>query len=81
MERAGILGQMNIIQLLVVALFAAILISLGTALVHLTRGSGDSRKMARALTVRIALSIGLFILLMIAWWTGVITPHGLHGER
>jgi hypothetical protein len=71
---------MNIIALLVIAIFVAIVISLGTALFHLTRGggAGDSRKMARALTVRIALSLGLFILLMLAWWAGIITPHGLH---
>jgi hypothetical protein len=72
---------MNIIELLVLAIFGAILISLGTALVHLTRGAGDSRKMARALTVRIALSLGLFVLLMVAWWAGLITPHGLHVAR
>jgi cytochrome bd-type quinol oxidase subunit 2 len=68
----------NIIALLVIALFVAIVISLGTALFHLARGAGDSRKMARALTVRIALSLGLFILLMVAWWAGIISPHGLH---
>ena len=33
--------------------------------------------MARALTVRIALSLGLFALIMIAWYAGLITPHGL----
>ncbi len=69
---------MNLIALLVIALFVAIVISLGTALFHLASGAGDSRKMVRALTVRIALSLGLFILLMVAWWAGIISPHGLH---
>jgi hypothetical protein len=31
--------------------------------------------MARALTVRIGLSVVLFILLMLAWWMGYISPH------
>jgi Flp pilus assembly protein protease CpaA len=68
---------MNVVTLLVIVLFGAIVVSLGTALFHLSRGAGDSKKMARALTVRIALSIGLFILLMVAWWAGIIRPHGL----
>lgn len=71
---------MNIISWLVIGLFVAIVFSLGSALFHLSR-PGDSKKMARALTVRIALSIGLFILLMLAWWAGIITPHGLTSAR
>ncbi|MDE2451097.1 MAG: DUF2909 domain-containing protein, partial [Gammaproteobacteria bacterium] len=37
----------------------------------------DSAKLARALTVRIVLSLALFALIMIAWFAGVITPHGI----
>jgi hypothetical protein len=33
--------------------------------------------MARALSVRIGLSIALFVLLMIAWYFGGISPHGV----
>lgn len=44
---------------------------------HLSRGQGDSQKLARALTWRIGLSIALFLLLMIAWYTGLIAPHGV----
>jgi len=68
-----------IFRLVVLGLFVAIVVSLGSALRHLTRGSGpeDSRKMARALTIRISLSLGLILLLLIAWYFGLITPHGL----
>jgi hypothetical protein len=31
----------------------------------------------RALTVRIALSLLLFVLLLLAWHAGLIAPHGL----
>jgi hypothetical protein len=61
----------------ILGLLAAIVISLGTALYHLGSGKGDSNKMLRALTVRIALSLVLFALLMIAWRTGLISPRGL----
>jgi succinate dehydrogenase/fumarate reductase cytochrome b subunit len=68
-----------ITRLVVLGIFLAIVVSLGSALRHLTRGSGaeDSRKMARALTIRISLSIGLLLLLLVAWYFGLVTPHGL----
>jgi hypothetical protein len=69
--------DMELIRVLVFCLMAAILASLGTALYHLSTGKRDSSKMLRALTWRIALSIALFVLLMIAWRAGYITPRGL----
>jgi hypothetical protein len=68
---------MDLIRLVILGLFAAIVASLGTALYHLSSGKGDSGKLLRALTVRIALSLLLFLLLMIAWRTGLMTPRGL----
>lgn len=68
---------MELIRILIFGLLAAIIASLGIALYHLSTGRGDSRKMLRALTIRISLSIVLFVLLMIAWRAGLITPHGL----
>jgi Protein of unknown function (DUF2909) len=70
-------GPMELIRILIFCLLAAILASLGTALYHLSTGRGDSNKMLRALTLRIVLSIALFLLLLIAWHAGYITPHGL----
>ena len=64
------------IRYLILAGLLAIVLSLGSALVHLVRGKGDSKKMARALTIRVGLSILLFVLLLVAWWLGWIQPHG-----
>ena len=68
-----------LIWVLILGTLAAIVVSLGSGLFHLSRGRGeeDSRKMARALTVRITLSLLLFALLMIAWYFGLISPHGV----
>jgi hypothetical protein len=68
-----------VIWVLILGTLAAIVVSLGSGLFHLSRGRGeeDSRKMARALTVRITLSLLLFALLMIAWYFGLISPHGV----
>ncbi len=40
---------------------------------------GRSLSLARALTVRIGISVLFFVLLMLAWWAGIIKPHGLGG--
>ena len=68
---------MDPVKLLVIAVLIAIVASLGTALYHLATGHGDSGKMVRSLTLRVALSVALFLLLMIAWRLGWIHPHGL----
>jgi hypothetical protein len=68
----------SLLRLLVIGLLIAIVVSLGSALRHLSRGTReDSRKMARALTIRISLSLALFALLIIAWYMGLIAPHAL----
>ncbi len=65
------------IKILIVACLLAIVASLGTGMFHLVKDKGDSKRMANALTVRIALSVALFVLLFIAWKQGLIQPHGI----
>ena len=67
---------MEPIKILVLVVLFAIVFSLGSALFHLARGTGDSKKMVRALSVRVGLSLALFILLMAAWYAGIIQPTG-----
>jgi hypothetical protein len=73
----------SLLRLVVVLVLIAIVVSLGSALYQLTRGPGGeaSAKMARALTIRIGLSVALFLLLMLAWYAGLISPHGLSPPR
>jgi hypothetical protein len=67
-----------ILEVVVLIALAAIVVSLGSALYHLSRGTQqDSAKLVRALTIRITLSLALFALIMIAWYAGLITPHGV----
>ncbi len=63
-------------RLLILAALLGIVFSLGSALVRLVRDKGESKKMARALTIRVGLSVLLFVLLMVAWWLGWIQPRG-----
>ena len=67
-----------LVRLLILASLAGIVASLGFGLFHLSRGRAeDSRQLARALTIRITLSLVLFALLMLAWYLGLISPHTL----
>lgn len=68
---------MELIKPLIVIVLVAIVISLGSALFHLSSGKGDSKKMLRSLTVRIGLSVALFVLILLASKFGLITPHGV----
>jgi hypothetical protein len=65
------------IKLLIILVLAAIVASLGSGLFHLVRDEGRSKRMVNALTVRIALSVLLFVLLFVAWRSGLIAPHGI----
>ena len=68
----------RLVWLLVVACLVTVIVSLGLGLYHLSRGTPqDSDKLLRALTVRIAVSLVLFALLMLAWHFGLIAPHPL----
>ena len=68
----------RLVWLLVFACLVGIVGSLGAGLYHLSRGTPEgSARLARALTVRIGLSLLLFLLLMLAWYFGIIAPHTL----
>lgn len=64
-------------HLLIYILIGLILFSLFGALAFLVRDRGRGDRAVRALTWRIGLSIALFLILMAAYWSGLIPPHGL----
>ncbi|MBV8658571.1 MAG: twin transmembrane helix small protein [Burkholderiales bacterium] len=66
-------------KVIVVLLILCILAALGTALYSLMRHQGDSKRTVKALTVRIGLSIFLFVLLLLSYKAGLVHPHNLHG--
>jgi Protein of unknown function (DUF2909) len=70
------------IKIILIAVFLMIIFSLGSALYHLAthKDEGSSQKTAKALTVRIGLSMLLFLFVCILLLTGVIKPHGI-GSR
>ncbi len=65
------------IKLLIVIVFLAIIVSLGSGLFALVDDKGKSKRLVNSLTVRISLSVFLFALLIIAYMNGLIQPHGI----
>jgi uncharacterized membrane protein YcjF (UPF0283 family) len=68
-----------LIKTIAIIVFLAVVISLGKALFHLVKAKDEeqSRKTARALTYRIGISLGLFILLALALLLGLYQPTGI----
>ena len=65
-------------RIFVIAMLVLIVGSLASALWFLIRDKGNSDRTVKALTVRISLSIGLFLLLMSGYYFGLIPKTGLH---
>lgn len=66
-----------IIKIIVLLLLALILISLGAGMFSLIKDGGKPDRTVKFLTIRIILSIALFILLGLAFFFGWIQPHGI----
>lgn len=62
-------------KILIIALLIAIVVSMAHAMFTMTSGPSDSKRMVQALTIRVALSLSLFAILMIGWYLGWLQPH------
>lgn len=62
-------------RLIIVVAFIGILLSLGSALVFLVRDRGTTGRTVNALTVRVGLSVALFLFILFAYWMGWIEPR------
>jgi hypothetical protein len=67
------------LKIIIVLILLVIIASLGSALYHLATDKEKTAKTARALTWRIGLSMGLFLLLIAAFASGLIQPHSFSG--
>jgi hypothetical protein len=64
-------------HLIVIVAFLGILASLGSALIYLMRDKGSTDRTVNALTVRVGLSIALFLFVLFAHHMGWIQATGL----
>ena len=66
-----------LIKFLIVFILIAILVSLGAGFFFLLFDRGQSKHMVNSLTVRVGLSVALFVMLFVAWYFDVLQPHPL----
>lgn len=66
-----------VLKILIMLVFMAILVSLGSALFHLIKNKESSTKTVKALSYRISISLAVFILLAMALMFGLIQPTGI----
>jgi hypothetical protein len=62
-------------RIIVILFIIIILASLGSALFYMVRDHGTTERTAKALTLRVALSVVLFLLLMLGFHFGLITTR------
>ena len=73
--------------IIIVIALLAILVALGSAGVFMLRRPRDGspqqpdKRMARALAMRVGVSVALFLLILVAWKFGWISPRGLPTGR
>lgn len=68
-------------KIVMVVMLLLVLVALGSAGVFMLRrrpeGEHVNRQMARALAVRVGLSVAVFLLVLLSWSMGWIKPTGL----
>ena len=62
-------------RIIIVIAFIGIIVSLGSALVFLVRDHGNKNRTVNALTVRVGLSVALFLFILFSYWMGWIEPR------
>ncbi len=67
--------SLTVYRIIIVSFLLVILGSLVSALVYLVKDKGGSTRTVKALTLRIALSLSLFLLLMAGYYFGILPPH------
>lgn len=64
-------------KIFITLLLIAVLYCLGSALFYMISPKSNPEKMAKALAWRIGISLGIFALLIVGFFMGWITPHGI----
>jgi len=62
-------------RIIIVIALIGIVLSLGSALVYLIRDKGTTNRTVNALTVRVGISVALFLFILLSYWMGWISPR------
>jgi hypothetical protein len=66
---------MDPMRIIILIALAGILLSLGSALVYLVRDKGTTGRTVNALTLRVGISVALFLFILFSYWMGWIQPR------
>ncbi len=69
-----------IYKIIIVLLLIGVLVSLSSGMFFLVQDKGETDRTVKSLTIRVVLSITLFLLLLLGYFTGIIQPHGINPE-
>lgn len=61
----------------IILMIIAIFVSLTGGMMFLVKDKGEGTRTVKSLTVRIVLSLALFVMLIVGFATGLIKPHGV----
>jgi len=62
---------------IILLFFVFIIYSLGSALYYMMKDGEGSKRMVKALTMRVGISILLFLFILFSFWMGWIKPAGV----
>ena len=62
-------------RIIIVIALIGILFSLGSALFYLMRDKGTTNRTVNALTIRVGISVALFLFILVSYWMGWIAPR------
>lgn len=62
-------------RIIIVLALIGILASLGSALFYLMRDKGTTNRTVNALTIRVGISVALFLFILFSYWMGWIAPR------
>lgn len=65
-----------LVKIIIIVMLLLIVGSLFSALTFLYKDNGQGERTVRALTIRISLSIALFVFLMLGFYFGIIPARG-----
>ncbi len=62
-------------RIIIAIALIGILFSLGSALFYLMRDKGTTNRTVNALTIRVGISVALFLFILFSYWMGWIAPR------
>ncbi len=62
---------------IILIFFIFIIYSLASALYYMMKDGDGSKRMVKALSIRVGISIALFLFILFAFWMGWIKPAGV----